>query len=303
MELYQLRSFVVVSRTGNLTRAARELNISQSALSTQIRLLEEELGIGLFVRTARGMTLSDEGSVLLDAAINALSAADELAGTAARLRGTLSGVLKIGLNTDPAFLRVKALNQVLARDLPHVDINFIATETPHTPDMLRNRTIDVGFLYGDSASNGDITRIPLSRVTICAAIPKTLANAVPNPDLAALSRLPWIWTSSLCPFHTQFQKKLDRLGLVPRQVANAFDETIVRELVADGVGVALMREDEATDLADKGLVTIWPQECLDLPLNLAWLTCRSGERLVKTVIRVIQDIWSGNELAIRISKP
>ena len=65
MELYQLRSFRAVARIRNLARAAKELKISQSALSTQVRALEEELGLRLFERSARGMRLTDEGRVIL----------------------------------------------------------------------------------------------------------------------------------------------------------------------------------------------------------------------------------------------
>ena len=58
MELFQLRSFQAVAQTGNLTRAAEALHLSQSALSVQIRNLEDELGVELFARQAKGMRLT-----------------------------------------------------------------------------------------------------------------------------------------------------------------------------------------------------------------------------------------------------
>ncbi len=61
MELYQLNSFVTIARLGSLSRAAENLHISLSALSNQIKLLEEELGLSLFIRKPRGMKLSNEG--------------------------------------------------------------------------------------------------------------------------------------------------------------------------------------------------------------------------------------------------
>jgi DNA-binding transcriptional LysR family regulator len=291
MELYQLRSFAAVSRTGNLTRAAQEMNISQSALSTQIRLLEEELGIVLFLRTARGMAITSDGSILLDAASRILAAADDLKARASELKTTLTGEIRIGLNTDPTFLRVRELNQVLARHLPRVTADFIATQTPGTPDLLRNRAIDVGFMYANDSPGEEIRLLPLASVTVRAVIPRNLAGAAPDGDLASLCRLPWIWTSSTCPFHTEFRKKMDRLGLVPRQAASAFDETIVRELVSAGVGIGLMREDEAMALEAQGLVSVWTREGVDLSLNLAWSGERTGERLLSAVSALIQGLW------------
>lgn len=65
MELYQLKSFLAIVREQNLTRAADALNLSQSALSSQIKALEEELGLRLFKRSSRGMTLTHQGEALL----------------------------------------------------------------------------------------------------------------------------------------------------------------------------------------------------------------------------------------------
>jgi len=113
MELYQLRTFVAVAEEAHLTRAAERLFISQPAVSAHIKALEEELGVALFTRSARGMRLTREGQALRPQAEAALKSVGELLNQARSLRENLSGDLKIALNTDPDLLRVHRLMDAL----------------------------------------------------------------------------------------------------------------------------------------------------------------------------------------------
>ena len=78
LNYHHLNYFSVVAKTGNLTRAAQQLHIAQSALSTQIRLLERSLGQSLFVRAARSMHLTEAGRIALAYAETIFAAGNEL---------------------------------------------------------------------------------------------------------------------------------------------------------------------------------------------------------------------------------
>ena len=84
MQLNQLRSFIAIAREQNLTRAAETVHLSQSAVSNQIKLLEEELGVQLFRRTSKSMLLTDAGQALLIYARNVLNFDAGSGGTALR---------------------------------------------------------------------------------------------------------------------------------------------------------------------------------------------------------------------------
>ncbi|MEO0604224.1 MAG: LysR family transcriptional regulator, partial [Myxococcota bacterium] len=95
LNFHHLRYFWLVARNGNLTRTAQELHVSQSALSSQIRQLEEHIGEALFTREGRRLVLTEAGGI-------ALSFADEIFGGGGRMVATLRGgrnredVLRIG---------------------------------------------------------------------------------------------------------------------------------------------------------------------------------------------------------------
>src|SRR5215468_254346 len=84
MELFQLRTFQEVAATLNFTRAAERLHLTQSAVSHQIKALEEELGEPLFIRAKRGVKLSPAGAVALEHTLRIL---DESAAMKERLSG------------------------------------------------------------------------------------------------------------------------------------------------------------------------------------------------------------------------
>ena len=98
MELYQLKTFLAVAREEHLTRAAERLHISQPSVSAHIKALEEELGVKLFILSARGMVPNHAGQAIKAKAELALKAVEAVQLQAERLRSDVSGPACIGLN-------------------------------------------------------------------------------------------------------------------------------------------------------------------------------------------------------------
>ncbi len=290
MELTQLRSFLAIVRSGNLTRAAEARHLSQSALSSQIKALEESLGVTLFVRSRRGMQLSDGGKLLLPQIQELLEAQERLQRSARTLQRGITASVSIGLNADPAFLRISALNQRLG--LLHGDLNVIfhSSRTATTPQQLRHSLIDLGFYYGPLFES-DVISQRVSEVRIGVVIPTRLTPKQP-PDWQELTALPWIWVDDKFPFFTALQEKLGRLNAPPARIVTAANEQIVRELLLAGQGVALVREDEALELEKQQVVTIWEPGWTRIPLNLGWLEKSDTRREVVAAREAIRHIWS-----------
>ncbi len=291
MEIYQLKSFLEVARLQNLTRAAESLHISQSALSTQIKLLEQELGVDLFSRSPRGMHITDQGRILLSYAEEVLVKASELINQAFSLSGKINGTFKLGVNTDAGFLKVGHLSRRARQELPEVDLIFLASETMCTPDMLRQNHIDVGFFFG-TASDPDIISEQLTDVVVHIVIPKSLYGDRQSVSLQQLVELPWIWGDCGCPYYVAVQQELDKSDLKVNKVIDATDEIVVKELLVDGQGVGLLREDDAENLVAKGCCTIWPDKSFKVPLSVGCLKSRKDEPSIKLVGEMIRSVWA-----------
>lgn len=127
MDLTALRSFVAVAEAGGVTRAAGLLNLTQSAVSMQLKRLEESLGLPLFLRAARGMDLTPEGAQLLGYARRMVALNDE-----AMTRMTCSsfeGEIRLGVPHDIVYPAIPGILKHLAAAFPRVRVNLASSFT------------------------------------------------------------------------------------------------------------------------------------------------------------------------------
>ena len=152
--LSQYRIFYEVARCGNISRAAKELYISQPAISKAIGKLEESLGTRLFLRNSRGVQLTPEGNVLFQhvaAAFDSLSRGEK---ELKRIHDFHIGQLKIGVsNTLCKYVLLPYLKSFVEK-YPHVNITIESQSTAHTLEMLEARKIDIGLVAEPRARRG-----------------------------------------------------------------------------------------------------------------------------------------------------
>jgi DNA-binding transcriptional LysR family regulator len=156
MELRHLRYFVAVAEELHFTRAARRLNIAQPPLSQQIRALEREVGVALFLRTRRSVVLTDAGVALLVRARELLAATQALPLELQRVARGEVGLLRIGFSSTLPLTKV--LRDVVAehrRSHPDVALNLREMHSLLQFDCLRRGELDVGLVrYNEHAPEG-----------------------------------------------------------------------------------------------------------------------------------------------------
>src|SRR5688572_4791166 len=146
IELRLLRYFAVVAEERHVGNAAARLFISQPALSQQIRLLEEQVGLPLFVRHPRGVELTEAGEVLLGEARSVLGGSDRLEATVDDLRRGRSTGLRIGLPPGLPPSLLPELLTPLREGEPDARIEVRELTTPDQLVALRDGDLDLGLV-------------------------------------------------------------------------------------------------------------------------------------------------------------
>lgn len=143
----QLRYFVTVAEEGQITRAANKLHIAQPALSQAIGRLESEVGIQLFERHARGVTLTQAGQSFFETACKAVMASDDAVRTAESLARGIQGTITFGYLSFPPWQVYPDLALAFAEACPDVKLVLTALPFPSTPSSLWLAEVDVTLVH------------------------------------------------------------------------------------------------------------------------------------------------------------
>jgi LysR family transcriptional activator of nhaA len=238
LNLHHLRLFRAVARGGTLTGAARALNISQSAVSTQVRALEDALGQDLFARSGRALVLTEAGRIALDHAEEIFRTAEDLSATL-RYAATRRQALRVGaLATLSRNFQMAFLAPLLGRGDVEVILRSGGQE-----DLLRGLealSLDVVLTNlvpaRDAASPYLVHRLDAQPVSLVA--PPGRAAPGPLADLLAAHQL--ILPTPETSLRAGFDALLDRLDIIPRIAAEADDMAMLRLLARAGAGLAVL---------------------------------------------------------------
>lgn len=256
MDLYQLETFVTVAREGSITRASKRLHLSQPAVSAHIKAMEDALGLGLFERTARGMSLTRDGQRLLAKAEQTLAAHQELMAEAARNKGELTGRLRLGAGSNSSNEAVGRLLTTLAERYPGVDVRLEHRSSREILEGILGGSLDAGFYNEPAEAERDLATIEVDRFAIqLVAAPGVVAVTSP-PDWKAIAALPWIYASESACCSRTAERLFASHRFQPRRVVSADRQDVTRALVASGVGVGLLHEGSARDAQRRGEVEI-----------------------------------------------
>ena len=230
----QLRYFVRIAETKSLSRAADGLDLTQSAISRQLASLEAYVGNALFVRTGRGVELTDCGRRLLAAAKPAYAAIDEALEDIREREGLSRGTIRVAtVHTLSYYFTADVLAQFVGRH-EQVNLSLMGRSSPDVVALVESGRADLGFVYDVAVDSADLAVTPLFDDEMCLIAPKS--QRLPEPvDLNAADR-------KLVGFppHYALHKMLRSAVKKPQIVAEAETVDAMLQLVASGVGACVL---------------------------------------------------------------
>jgi LysR family transcriptional activator of nhaA len=253
LNLHHLRLFHAVAHDGTLTGAARRLNLSQSALSAQLKTLEATLGQDLFERRGRGLVLTEAGRIALDHADAIFRTADDLTATLQQT-GMARRALRVGaLATLSRNFQIGLLRPVLGR--PDVEVVLTSGSQAELLRALEAMAVDVVLTNlapaRDAASRYLIHRIAEQPVSLIGR-PERLSPAAPLAELIA--REPLILPTKETTIRAGFDALAARLGVIPAIAAEVDDMAMMRLLTREDTGVAVLPPIVVRDELASGLL-------------------------------------------------
>lgn len=247
MDLRRIRYFVALAEELHFGRAAQRLGISQPPLSQQIRVLEEEMGVQLLVRSNRRVELTPAGAVLLPEARALLAQAERARAMTLRAQRGELGELRVGFTGSAAFSSIiPQLILEYRRRLPEVHLQLHELTTQQQLIAMLERRLDIGFFRSPKQPElpPNLQALRLFEDALVAVLPPQHSLGTRDEPLpvAALAEEDFVMypRESGTGVYDQILSLCRQAGFTPRVAQEAREAPTIVGLVAAGLGVALV---------------------------------------------------------------
>jgi LysR family transcriptional regulator, hydrogen peroxide-inducible genes activator len=260
VNLQELRYLVALADQRHFGRAAEACNVSQPTLSSQIKKLEDELGVTLLERTNKRVALTPVGAQIVEHAQNALAEAGQMQAVARAAKDPLEGPLKLGAIPTLAPYLLPLILKPLKQQYPGLTIQLWEDQTKALVDGLRNHRLDAALLATPS-NTPEITELVLFEEPLLAALPtdhrmagarKVDEDALAD-ELLVLAEGHCLANQALAACGSKWRSHV-RTGLQGSMQAATLDTLV--NLVAAGYGATLIPALAADSLAQRGIVLV-----------------------------------------------
>ncbi|CAM5525270.1 DNA-binding transcriptional LysR family regulator [Aquamicrobium terrae] len=230
LDLDQLQTFVSIADTGSFTRAAEEVHRTQSAVSMQMRRLEERIGKPLFEKDGRLNKLTEEGERLLSYARRLLYLNRET--LAAFDDNRLEGTIRIGTPDDYADRFLPEIMARFARSNPRVELTVICEPTPGLVEHIKRGNLDIALVtHNDARAQSEVVR----REPLLWVSSQNHATHEQAVLPMAFGRPNCVWRRAACDV-------LDRQNRDYRVLFSSFSATVIAAAVLSGLAISVLPE-------------------------------------------------------------
>lgn len=285
MQFRHLRYFAKIVEAGSFSRAAALIHIAQPALSKQIAELEDEFGVTLLHRSARGVTPTVAGEVLYQEALKLIRQVDDLPAIVRSSQGDLQGVVTFGMASTMAPALTGKMLEICRNTLPKVTLRFVTGDSLTLREKVAARAIDLAIIFEDEPEGG-FTREVLFRQRLYLASPANTERAR-SVTLQDVSALPLVLPTPTNVLRRLLDRVFAQVNIKVEPIAESDLFDVMLSAVETGLGHAVMPKGDFSDVPGHQGIATTPIEppvhltaCLitaqDAPLSQAALAIEAS---------------------------
>lgn len=297
MELRQLITFSKITQLKSFLKAAENLGYAQSTITTQIQLLEKELGIKLFEKIGRNMELTSKGLIFLEYAEKIINLANE-AKEAVTDSDTPKGTLKIGVVESLCTIKLPELLEAFHIKYPEVKVIIKIGTCSELQNMLKNNAVDLIFTLGELIKDQDLISCMSKKenMVILASPLNKLKNNM-NITLKDIEGESLILTEKGCSYRSVFEAMFHKEGLQPNLALEIGSIETIKSFVMKNLGITLLPlmtvEDE---LSKRSLVKLDLADCdFNMMTQILYHRNKWLTPAMNTFIEELKSLYTQNE--------
>lgn len=271
-----------------MTRASDVLHLSQPAVSAHIKTMEERLGLSLFERTPRGMSLTADGQRLLAKAEQTLAAHQELMAEATRSNSELVGRLRVGAGSNSNNEAIGRLLTVMSERQPAVEVALKHGTSQEILAGIRNGSLDAGFYNDPREPEADLTAIDVSQFRVFLVAAHGAVELAKRTDWPYLAELPWVYPASSACCGRTAEELFKAKRIRPKRIVSVDRQDMSRTLIASGIGIGLLHADTAKEAEARGEVDLLFEADTVVHIFFAHLASRERDPLLAAATSIIR---------------
>lgn len=247
VQLRHLRYFVKIVEAGSFSRAAATIHVAQPALSQQIAELEEQLGLSLLLRSARGVRPTAAGEILYREASVILKQMEMLPGIVRSSGGVTQGAVSLGMSSTLAAGLSGPFIEACKAALPKVTLKFAVADSNTIKARIEAQTLDLAVVFEDELVP-TFLRTPLFRQRLY-LVGRGAARKAATISFAELAKSPLILASQPNVSRNVVDRAFADAGLEPNIVAEADVLSAMLSMVQTGIGDTILPRGDLSDIA------------------------------------------------------
>lgn len=305
MEIRQLRAFLAIAEAKTFTAGARRVNVTQAAISMQIRQLEDEVGLPLFTRTPRRVIMTEAGEYLLERARRIMREHDSALAEIAEVAGAEHGRLRIGSASAMfATRQLPFILQKLKAKFPNAEISVTSGTSQALVEKIMHGEVDIAFVSLPVESS-NVTIDPLFSDEI-------VAVAHPGHPLA---KDKFISAAALAGEHLILGEKggntrrmidefFDAANVRPNITMELSRQEAINQMVENNMGVGIAGAKTVADEIREGRLVSWLIEGAEIKWDLGLARLRGGyySPIAKEFVRLCKESFVEREKELKARK-